>query len=144
MGHVLHCVYAVVQQHMLCSCVVHAHIWVHVALHSAITSTCANMHHQAKSHNVWSWLQYEGRSMSLVADLLAQLPKVTGLVVLQHTLIQAALHFLGSTAATPSRVSLGVKPAVQQVRSGALALILVPVPVLVHVPGLVLLQAFDN
>ena len=134
MGHVLHHVYALVQQHKLCSCVVHVHFGVHVGLQSAITFTFPNMHHQVKSHSAWSWLQYEGRSMSLVADLLAQMPKVTGLVVLQHTLIQAALHFFVPLGATLSRVSLGVKPAVQQVHSGALALILVLV--LVHVLGL--------
>ena len=73
--------------------------------------------------------------MSAVADLLAQLPKVTTLVVLQHTLIQAALHFLDLSAATPSRVSWGLSPALWQVRSGApvlglgLVLVLVPVPV---------------
>ena len=92
------------------------------------------MHQQLKPHSACSWLQREGGCISLVADLLPQLPKVTGLVVLQHTLIQAALHFLGPSGGTPSRVSLGVKPAVQQVRSGALALVLVLVPVhmLVH------------
>ena len=57
-----------------------------------------------------------------MADLLPQLPKVTGLVVLQHTLIQAALCFLGPSEATPSSVAWGLNPAVQQVRSGALGL----------------------
>ena len=53
--------------------------------------------------------------MSVVAALLPQLSKVTDLVVLQHTLLQAALHFLGPLAATPSSVSLELSPAVWQV-----------------------------
>ena len=62
--------------------------------------------------------------MLVVANLLAQLPKVTGLVVLQHTLLQAALCFLGPREATPPSMSSGLKHAAQQVRSGALCMCL--------------------
>ena len=62
--------------------------------------------------------------MLMVANLLTQLPQVTGLVVLQHTLLQAALCFLGPQEATPPSMSSGLKPAAQQVRSGAPVLVL--------------------
>ena len=119
--HMLHSLFELLQAHKCCVCA----MCVEFLVPSTVFMTASS----SQKHTAWSWLQYEECNWGVVADLLPQLPKVTGLVVLQHTLLQAALCFLGSSAANPSSTPMGL--AVRQVPSPP------PPPRPFHVLGLV-------